>query len=142
VRTSLAQFDQAQTDQEWQQMFDRKKLIGVAALTALAAGTLASTSTFAAPTFDGLWSVSIVTTKGDCIASYRYPMLISKGVLANGGDMAIDVRGRVAESGAIKVTVSHGDQRAMGTGHLSGHAGGGSWRAASCSGSWSAQRRS
>jgi hypothetical protein len=125
-------------------MFDRKKFIGFAALTALAAGTVtfASTPILAAPSFDGVWSVSIVTTKGDCIASYRYPMLISKGVLANGGDMAIDVRGRVASNGTIKVEVSHGDQRAMGTGHLSGQAGGGSWHAATCSGSWSATRRS
>ena len=34
------------------------------------------------PRYDGLWSVSIVTTKGDCIASYRYPMRIANGILS------------------------------------------------------------
>ena len=53
------------------------------------------------PRYDGLWSVSIVTKKGDCIASYRYPMRIANGVLANGGDIAIDVSGRVAADGAV-----------------------------------------
>ena len=55
--------------------------------TALLAGALsfATTEGFAMPRYDGLWSVSIVTTKGDCIASYRYPMRIANGILANGG---------------------------------------------------------
>ncbi len=36
------------------------------ALVAAAAATLTATSTFAVPNYDGLWSVSIVTEKGDC----------------------------------------------------------------------------
>jgi hypothetical protein len=108
----------------------------------LIAATAATTATYAMPRYDGLWSVSIVTEKGDCIASYRYPMLIAHGVLANGGALAINVSGKVAASGAIKVTVSHGDTRAAGSGRLSGAAGRGSWSGASCSGSWTAERRS
>jgi len=49
---------------------------------------VAATASSAMPRYDGLWSVSIVTTKGDCIASYRYPMRIVGGVLANGADIA------------------------------------------------------
>jgi hypothetical protein len=56
---------------------------------------VAATASSAMPRYDGLWSVSIVTTKGDCIASYRYPMRIVGGVLANGGDIAINVSGKV-----------------------------------------------
>ena len=59
---------------------------------------------FAVPRYDGVWSVSIFTTKGDCIASYRYPMRIANGVLANGGDIAINVAGRVAPNGLVTVT--------------------------------------
>lgn len=114
--------------------------VGCAALFA-AAVTLPTTS-FAVPRYDGLWSVSIVTTKGDCIASYRYPMRIANGVLANGGDIVIDVRGKVEPSGAIKVLVSHGDSHATGLGKLAANAGGGTWKGGSCSGSWTAQRRS
>jgi hypothetical protein len=115
--------------------------LGAAALIAATAALAANTS-FAVPRYDGVWSVSIFTTKGDCIASYRYPMRIANGVLANGGDLAINVSGRVAPSGAIRVALSHGDTRAAASGRLSASVGRGSWSGASCSGSWTAQRRS
>ena len=54
--------------------------LGAAALT-LASAALAATTSFAVPRYDGVWSVSIFTTRGDCIASYRYPMRIANGVL-------------------------------------------------------------
>jgi hypothetical protein len=69
--------------------------LGAAALITASAALAANTS-FAVPRYDGVWSVSIFTTRGDCIASYRYPMRIANGVLANGGDLAINVSGRVA----------------------------------------------
>jgi hypothetical protein len=111
-----------------------------AALIAASAG-FAATPGFAVPRYDGTWSVSIVTKKGDCIASYRYPMLIDHGVLANGGAIALNVSGRVASDGAIKVTVSSGDKSATGYGKLAGNSGAGSWSGAGCSGSWTAERR-
>ena len=114
---------------------------GAAALIVACAAT-AAVPAVAVPRYDGLWSVSIVTTKGDCVASYRYPMLIANGVLANGGALALNVSGKVAPSGAIKVMVSHGDTRAAGVGHLNGTVGRGSWSGASCAGSWTAERRS
>lgn len=104
--------------------------------------TLAAAASFAMPRYDGLWSVSIVTTKGDCIASYRYPMRITRGMLANGGDIAINVSGKVAANGAVTVVVSHGDTRASGSGRLAANAGNGWWKTSSCSGSWTAERRS
>lgn len=97
---------------------------------------------FAMPRYDGVWSVSIVTKKGDCIASYRYPMRIANGVLGNGGDVALNISGRVASDGAVRVSVSHGDTRAIGSGRLAANSGSGSWRTAACSGSWTAERRS
>jgi hypothetical protein len=122
-------------------MISLRNSVRVGALALIAAAAV-STSSFAAPRYDGTWSVSIVTKKGDCIASYRYPMRIANGVLANAGDVAIDVSGKVAPSGAVKVMVSHGDTHAAGIGRLSGNAGSGSWSGASCSGSWTAERRS
>jgi len=107
----------------------------------LAAAATQSTPSVAMPRFDGVWSVSLVTTRGDCIASYRYPIQISNGIVANGGALAIDVRGKVAADGAVTVLVSHGDQRAAGFGRLSATIGSGSWRGAGCSGSWTAERR-
>ena len=112
------------------------------AMSATASTVFFTTASFAAPPYDGIWSVSIVTIKGDCIASYRYPMRISNGVLANAGDLIISVNGKVTRSGAITVRVSQGNTTALGSGRLSTSFGRGSWSAASCSGSWLAERRS
>ncbi len=78
----------------------------IAGALAAASIAFAATTSFAAPRYDGLWSVAIVTHQGDCIASYRYPMRIAHGILANGGDMAIGVSGRVAANGSVTVVVS------------------------------------
>jgi hypothetical protein len=123
-------------------IFSRNRTRWTAVALVAASAAFAATPGLAVPSYDGLWSVSIVTTKGDCIASYRYPMLIDHGVLASGGAIAINVSGRVASSGAVKVTVSSGDKSATGYGRLAGNTGGGSWKATSCSGSWTAERRS
>jgi len=113
------------------------------ALLAAAASLAASaTSSAAAPRYDGVWSVSIVTEKGDCDRGYRYPIRIVHGVLANGGSDPFTISGKVAPSGAITVTVSHGDKSATGSGHLAGNSGEGSWKGGACSGSWTAERRS
>ena len=113
----------------------------VAALLVSICVLLRTGVSYAAPRFDGQWSVSITTTKGDCVASYRYPMLIANGVLANGGALAIVVSGRVAPSGMIRVIVSQGETRATGYGRLRATTGSGLWSGASCSGSWTADRR-
>jgi hypothetical protein len=112
-------------------------LLAASASLAAAAGGNA-----AAPRYDGMWSVSIVTEKGDCDRGYRYPVRISHGVLANGGSDPFDITGKVAASGAIIVTVSHGDRSATGTGRLSGNSGEGLWQGGACSGTWTAERRS
>jgi hypothetical protein len=108
----------------------------------LIAATLAPTASYAMPLYDGLWSVSIVTTKGDCVAASRYRMRIADGVLTDDGNLAVNISGKVAASGAVIVTVSRGDTRAAGSGHLHRSVGRGSWSGASCSGLWTAERRS
>ena len=112
------------------------------ALVAASVTLAASASNAAGPGYDGLWSVSIVTEKGDCDRGYRYPVRISHGTLVNGGSDPFTITGHVAPSGAITVTVSHGDKSASGFGRLAGDAGEGSWKGGSCSGTWSAERRS
>jgi hypothetical protein len=116
-------------------------VFGVAAAL-IAAFTTLATPAAALPRYDGIWSVALVTTRGDCIASYRYPIQITNGVVGNGGALVIDVRGRVAANGTVTVLVSHGDTHAAGFGRLSSTIGRGSWRGAGCSGSWTAERRS
>jgi hypothetical protein len=112
-----------------------------ALLAATVATTVLSTPSFAIPRYDGLWSVSIVTEKGDCDRGYRYPIRIANGTLVNAGDTMFTISGNVATSGAITVTVSAGGKSANGSGRLAGDTGGGRWSGGSCSGSWSAERR-
>jgi hypothetical protein len=95
----------------------------------------------ALPRYDGLWSVSIVTEKGDCDRGYRYPIRISNGRLANTGAAGFTIAGKVGPTGLVRVIVSHGNASASGVGRLAGSVGSGSWRSASCSGSWTAERR-
>jgi hypothetical protein len=111
------------------------------AATAIAASSMASTASFALPRYDGLWSVSIVTQKGDCDPGYRYPVRITNGTLSNAGDSNFTVSGKVGSTGAITVTVSAAGKSAKGSGRLAGDAGMGSWIGGACSGTWTAERR-
>jgi hypothetical protein len=120
--------------------FARGALCALVAVSSMLAASAASSAT--APRYDGMWSVSIVTEKGDCDRGYRYPIRIANGVLANGGSDPFTISGRVAPSGSITVIVSHGDKSASGAGRLNGDSGEGYWRGGSCSGTWTAERRS
>ena len=97
----------------------------------------------ARPSFDGNWSVLIVTERGTCDRAYRYPVRISGGSVGYAGQASFNVSGRVGGNGAVTVTVSRGSQSATGSGMLSSTDGSGRWRAASgeCSGTWTAERR-
>jgi len=124
-------------------MTNLKNRSGRAALSAVIAtiGALVSTTSFAGPAYDGVWSVLVHTEKGDCDPGYRYPIRISNGHLANAGDAAFTITGAIAPTGAITVTVSAAGKSASGSGHLAGTAGSGSWTGGACSGTWTAERR-
>jgi hypothetical protein len=95
-------------------------------------------------TYDGLWSVSIITLYGDCSRGYRYPARIVYGrVVKADSDPNYQIYGAVARNGAIRVTVSGGGQSASGYGRLSRNYGRGRWRTSTgeCSGEWTAVRR-
>jgi hypothetical protein len=113
----------------------------IMASTIVAGTIIASSASFAVPRYDGLWSVSIVTEKGDCDRGYRYPIRISNGTLANAGDTMFTITGKVAGTGAVTVTVNAAGRSATGSGRLAGNIGTGSWSGGACSGSWTAERR-
>jgi len=92
--------------------------------------------------YDGNWSVVIVTEKGTCDRSYRYPVRITNGAVGYAGQASFNVSGKVGPNGKVEVTVSRGEQRANGSGHLSATDGGGRWTGGDCSGTWQAERRS
>jgi len=119
-------------------------LAGFALLTA--SGFSASPAPLSAPkqSFDGTWSVLIVTEKGTCDRAYRYPVRISNGSVGYAGEASFNVSGNVGSNGAVTVIVSRGNQSARGSGQLSGTDGSGHWVTGSgeCSGTWTAERRS
>jgi hypothetical protein len=97
-----------------------------------------------AASFDGPWSVLVVTRSGPCDQAYRYGVTISRGVVNYAGGGPVSLTGRVAPSGNVTVRVSSGPQYAIGTGRLSRSSGHGSWRGqgpnGACAGVWSASR--
>ena len=115
----------------------------LAALAILAASVIPAGSAPmpSAKSFDGGWSVLIVTEKGTCDRAYRYPIRISHGAVVNEGSSPATITGKVASNGAVQVTVTAGSKSASGSGKLSGAAGSGSWKGGECSGTWEAERR-
>jgi hypothetical protein len=97
-----------------------------------------------AASFDGSWSVLVVTRSGACDQAYRYGVTIVGGVVHYAGGGPVSLTGRVSPSGNVTVRVASGPQYALGSGRLSRSTGSGSWRGqgpnGSCAGVWSATR--
>ncbi len=119
-------------------------------INGLAAAILAATATLASPpaqaaSYDGNWSVLIVTKRGPCDAAYRYGLSIRNGVVYYEGSAPVNVSGRVNGNGGVYVRVWAGSQSASGSGRLSRGSGRGSWSGAGsagrCSGYWTAEQR-
>jgi hypothetical protein len=95
--------------------------------------------------FDGAWSVIVVTDYGTCDRAYRYGLEIVNGQVFYRGDASVRINGRVTPRGQVDVRVQQGDQQATGTGRLSEDSGTGRWSGASperqCGGHWIAERR-
>ncbi len=70
----------------------------------------------ALPSYDGVWSVVIITRAGICDPSYRYPIRISNGHVINAGKSQVHITGRVGKNGAVVVNVNSEGKSAIGTG--------------------------
>ena len=104
----------------------------------LLAGAMITTPA-AAATFDGEWNVQIASTNAACNSGVSVSIGINNGQVASTNAM-VTASGRVAEAGNISVTLASGLKRAVGLGRLGATSGSGTWRAALCSGTWTAQR--
>ena len=98
-----------------------------------------------AASFDGNWSVLIVTQKGPCDSAYRYGLSIRNGVVFYEGSAPVNVSGRVNRNGGVHVRVWAGSQSANGSGRLARGSGRGIWSGTGssgrCSGYWTAEQR-
>ena len=116
----------------------RAPIVGVLAAMA-AAACVSPASAAPKPSFDGPWSVVIVTERGSC-GAFGIPLQISQGRVGPRGSAAFEVSGRVGRGGAVTVSVRRGDRSASGHGRLKGRGGAGFWRGGDCSGSWTAAK--
>lgn len=120
------------------------RMTALAGALALAGIAAASDAAVARTSYDGTWSVVIVTRSGACDRALRYQVQISNGYVLN-EQGSVNLQGRVAPSGAVRVSLSAGGQWADGSGRLSGGYGSGLWRgqgsAGTCTGVWQAERR-
>jgi hypothetical protein len=95
--------------------------------------------------FDGRWSVVIITDSGSCDRAYRYGVRIAGGHIYYEGDSAAVINGQVDAAGNVVVNLRYGQSGASGSGHLTESDGEGRWQGAStsssCSGRWEAERR-
>jgi hypothetical protein len=109
------------------------------------ATTVSGSAKTARTSFDGSWSVQIITDAGTCDRAYRYGIRIAGGQLHYDGGMGVALSGQVTANGNVSVSLSQGDALARGSGRLSKSAGSGRWQGASpnlrCSGHWQAERR-
>lgn len=130
-------------------MTKRRAILALAAAIPLAAVLLSmslktASAATAGKSFDGAWSVLIVTDSGGCDRAYRYALHIAKGRISY-DDPSFNISGHVDPRGHVNVTVSAGGERASGSGQLSGDSGQGRWTGhsstSSCSGHWEAERR-
>ena len=108
------------------------------------AATISGAAKAGGTSFDGSWSVLIVTDAGTCDRAYRYGMRIAGGRLHYDGGMGVGLSGQVTPEGNVRVYLRQGGAAAQGSGRLSRSAGSGRWQGASpnlrCSGHWQAER--
>jgi hypothetical protein len=96
----------------------------------------------AATPFDGQWSLTFHTRRGDCEPSYHFDIYITNGILEHPN--LVRFKGRVNRSGEVRASVAVEDKFASGSGRLTGTSGRGSWTGyegnVRCSGTWTATR--
>jgi hypothetical protein len=110
-----------------------------ASLILISAALLSAAPAKAATSFDGSWNVSISSSNSACTNGQSVSIGINNGQVASNNAM-VSASGRVVDAGAISVTLASGMKRAVGSGRLNGTSGSGTWRAAMCSGTWTAQK--
>ncbi len=95
--------------------------------------------------YDGTWSVRLVTESGGCDASYNYSIAVEDGrvrPISATGEAPPSVSGGVGHDGSVTLSVQHSIAQAHASGRLRARSGSGTWRLAmlGCTGRWTAQR--
>jgi hypothetical protein len=123
----------------------RKTAAAILLALTLAAALTHSTNVLASTEYDGLWSVVVYTTKGQCDPSYRVNGAITNGEISYAYG-SLEVKGHVEPGGATHVHVTYGDANGEAHGHMMATHGSGTWSGngpnGHCAGTWTAMRGS
>jgi type 1 fimbria pilin len=116
-------------------------LFGTMMIAALAANA-ASAAPGGVASYDGKWSVEVITDKGTCDRVYRWSIGIQSGRVMDTGEIARP-SGGVSATGKVTMKFVRNNDYASATGQISGEWGTGSWSSPTlaCSGRWRAERR-
>jgi len=120
------------------------KSVARPALAVCLAALLASpvSAAFAGASYDGQWSVQLVTEKGGCDRSLSWDVGVAANRIADSG-MLVQTSGAVDPQGRVRLLVINGSDRVSASGKLIGASGTGAWTSPtrSCSGHWRAVKR-
>ena len=107
----------------------------------LALGLAGTSAAQSANTFDGRWSVQLVTRQGNCDPTYSWSVAVSDGRIADTG-MFVQAAGAIDERGRVRLQITHGSDIVAASGRASGPVAQGAWRSPTlqCSGAWRAER--
>jgi hypothetical protein len=108
---------------------------------ALVAAASSANAAVAGSAFDGTWSVIAVTQQGGCDPTYNFSIQIAAGLITI--PQFSGLSGRVADTGAVQVSISNSGTQVTASGKLAVSAGRGQWNSRSndgtCAGAWSAR---
>ena len=95
-----------------------------------------------AASFDGPWTVTIVTQSGRCDTAYSFPLNVYRGRVTS--PSGVSINGRVGGGGGVSVSIASGGSHGSASGRLYASSGAGRWSGVlggeRCSGRWEAYR--
>ncbi|MFC5085880.1 hypothetical protein [Microvirga arabica] len=121
----------------------KKKFVTALVLSAGAAFVGQAAAAPAKPaSYDGTWSVRLVTEAGSCDASYHYTIAVEDGRVRPISAAGASVSGGVGRDGSVTLSVQRSIAQAQASGRLRASSGSGTWRLAmlGCTGRWTAER--
>lgn len=109
-------------------------------ILALSVAVLGGAAQASPKSYNGTWSVRLVTEQGSCDASYSATVMVEDGqVRAVGG---ASVSGGVGQDGSVALGIRRSIASGDASGRLAGVSGAGVWKVAmlGCTGRWTAQK--
>ena len=112
------------------------------ALAVMALALAAAPASAMSKKFDGVWSVEVRTTVGDCTPEVAGTVTIADGQVVASSGASIGVWGYVEDNGTVSTRFTQGQAMLRASGTARGATASGAWSSNTnyCGGTWKAQR--